>query len=389
MINIHNDQVFDVPDNDDEYSEENLVNKSMNDLVALVLKFRREMVKAEDKIAHMEILIAQKDKNYSELAVVRQDLIVSKNAEVKYMAAGDKAALERKKVTEGTAAEIIEGLKQFLSNKLSPLQTILASVESIKTTSSVLPNINTEVINMSTNVLPNLNNSMDGVTDSLGEVYSSLSKFGVDKSENGVNIPNILSSIESILKSTLNEHSEVAPSPIQHEGPCSYHELKDQPNILKCSLGCNATFQAAQPSSQVASLDFSVPPPLNQPYNPSVLGGKSAYDPLKGGLSQNFKPQNKYKSRQSLPTSQSSTKLQQSQLRTQQPFKQAQYQGFQSHQFQSQQQSNQRQLLQQQQPVSQLQQQPQQLNNMVVLSADQAKVLQKLQSVLGAQPQLP
>ena len=135
VINIHNDQVFDVPDNDDEYSEENLVNKSMNDLVALVLKFRKEMVKAEDKIAHMEILIAQKDKNYSELetklAVVRQDLIVSKNAEVKYMAAGDKAALEKKKVTEGTAAEIIEGLKQFLSNKLSPLQTILASVESI------------------------------------------------------------------------------------------------------------------------------------------------------------------------------------------------------------------------------------------------------------------
>ena len=52
------------------------------------------------------------------------------------------------------------------------------------------------------------------------------------KSENGVNIPNILSSIESILKSKLNEPSEVAPPPIQHEGPCGYHELEDQPNIL-------------------------------------------------------------------------------------------------------------------------------------------------------------
>ena len=61
------------------------------------------------------------------------------------MAEGDKAALELKKVGNGTAQDIIEGLKPFISGEMTALKNSLGSavgmLESLKLVCCQLPDV--------------------------------------------------------------------------------------------------------------------------------------------------------------------------------------------------------------------------------------------------------
>ena len=131
---------------DDDY----WLNKSKEELGSMIDEYKNRCIMAEDKVgALLDVIVFEKNRKIAALEAtvvsLKDELASAKQSRVSFMAEGDKAALELKKVGNGTAQDIIEGLKPFISGEMTALKNSLGSavgmLESLKLVCCQLPDV--------------------------------------------------------------------------------------------------------------------------------------------------------------------------------------------------------------------------------------------------------
>ena len=99
-----------------------LVDMSKEDLIGIIEKYKEVIVAADNKLgkfnAGMEAKNAVIDAHLKTISELKSQLDATKTGNVGFMAAADKANLEKKMLSDGFAAEVVAGLKPFIANQL-------------------------------------------------------------------------------------------------------------------------------------------------------------------------------------------------------------------------------------------------------------------------------
>ena len=236
----------------------------------LLDEYKGRLSATEEMFANQTVALANKDKEIVRLQNLLDEseanLAIAKAAQTSFMAVGDKAALERKRVTDSTADDIITALKPFFKQQLAPLtQSVDNLVDNIPKNFSLLDSQLVAVMETTSDSLETISDEVVKLRESCSSVTSSIR------------------SIETSLPSSSSPPSPTGtPEPV-HPPPCNFQLDEDQPGILLCSLGCGQTLHLA---GSRTSPDFSVPPPqkptTSAPFLPSVVS-----TPVKSKLNSN------------------------------------------------------------------------------------------------------
>ena len=297
---------------DDEY----WLRKSKEELGSIIDEYKNRAILAEEKNAALDIADLVKDKKIDVLEAsvdsLKKELALAKKSSVAFMAAGDKAALEQSKVSDGTSFEIMSSAVDLL--------------EALKLNSVDLPKMSEAVLGMSVGVpksfgiLTSLVESRDEASaEGLEGISGVLNNFGFRASGPGFDIPGSLATIQKTLSPDVVDSSP-APMPTKpHAGECNYKLAQGQTNTLTCTLGCTELVHTI-PDNGSAPIpqSFAVPPPGFAPgASGLVLGedqlmqpvygttptktGMSADVDFRGGLNRQMKQKvkhNKFKTKQ-------------------------------------------------------------------------------------------
>ena len=303
---------------DDEY----WLKKSKEELGSIIDEYKNRAILAEDKVAALDVALLKRDKKIDVLEAtvvsLKGDLVSAKRAAVSFMASGDKAAVELQKVGEGTAHEIIEGLKPFISGELSSLKSSMTSVVdmlgSMKISFGDVPGIKDTVENLSNSVPKSfkvltcfLEAKEEESSEGFETVAATLDKFGLGASASAFDVPGSLSSILTSMGSTSPVASTPPPPPLKpHGGACTFQMVQGQSNTLACTMGCVQPVHTV-PAQAPMVQNFAVPPPSFVSGAPGNVLGDSQFlqnvvattpvatkGNLRGGLAKQMKQKIKY-----------------------------------------------------------------------------------------------
>ena len=80
----------------------------------MIDEYKNRCIMAEDKVGALDVIVFEKNRKIAALEAtvvsLKDELASAKQSRVSFMAEGDKAALEVKKVGNGTALDIISGV---------------------------------------------------------------------------------------------------------------------------------------------------------------------------------------------------------------------------------------------------------------------------------------
>ena len=163
----------------------------------------------------------------AKLGEVSAKLQASKEAQAKFMVAGDKLSAENQALNEDTASTVM----RHIDPKLALLPTIHTDIGGLSSKVSELK----QVVDTFSGLLTSANDSTATNVNSMSEdvkgIKNSLENFGIDEFEEGVSIPDVLMSIKSpkgCIKGT--------------EQGC-FFESRSIPAVYICSCGCGREVQ--------------------------------------------------------------------------------------------------------------------------------------------------
>ena len=273
---------------DDEY----WLRKSKEELGSIIDEYKNRAILAEEKVAALDVALMERDKKIDVLVAtvtsLKEDLASAKAAAVSYMAVGDKASVEKKKVGDGTAHDIIEGLKPFISDELSGLKSSMTSALEmlgvLKLACGDVPGVKIAVENLSLTVPKSfkvltslVETKEEESSEGFENVAATLEKFGLCASSPAFDVPASLSSIQRSINSTSPVSSSPLPPPLKpHDGACTYQMVQGQPRTLACTLGCAQPVHTASTKAPVMQ-NFTVPPPRFVSGGPGPFLAESQY----------------------------------------------------------------------------------------------------------------
>ena len=195
----------------------------------------------------------------------------TKADKVGFMAAADKANLEKKMLADSLASEVVKSLKTFLTTQLKPLQSLTGMVDTIndnivKAAKDVKVHADTV-----TAVIETLHESE---MEDIGKMKDALAGVGITSEGTKHNIPDTLAALAA------NGPLLPQQSAPKHPGNCTYQASGVQGNSLICTLGCGSRVQLGVPAkpdqnlgAQVGTTHAQYPPPnLDQ----SVMYGSTS-----------------------------------------------------------------------------------------------------------------
>ena len=177
---------------------------------------------------------------------LKKELALAKSSGVAFMTAGDRAALEKSKVTDGASFDIIEGLKPFFTGELKSLKGSMGYavelLEEPKLNSVDLPKMKDAVLGLSVGVpksfgiLNSLVESKDEAsTEGLESVSGTLEKFGFGASAPGFDVPGSLQSMQKSWSSDVRDSTPPSVPVKPHVGDCNYKLVQGQSNHSDCT----------------------------------------------------------------------------------------------------------------------------------------------------------
>ena len=168
----------------------------------------------------------------AKLDEVSAKLLASQEAQTKFMVAGDMLHSKNQSYNEDTASTIT----RVLEPKLSSIPKMDTTVSNLSTTVSELKQTVDKFSDLITSSNASNATNLNSMSEDIKVIKNSLENFGIDEDEEGVNIPDVLLSLNSL-----------AGSISSPEGPkvtqgC-YFQSREIPAIYVCTCGCGHEVQ--------------------------------------------------------------------------------------------------------------------------------------------------
>ena len=183
----------------------------------------------------------------AKLGEVSAKLQASKEAQAKFMVAGDKLNAENQALNEDTASTVV----RVLEPKLALIPKINTDIGGLSSTVSELKQIVDTFSGLLTSANDSTTTNVNSISEDVKGIKNSLENFGIDELGEGVSIPDVLMSIKSPKGCIKGIEGAQATQ------GC-FFESRRIPAVYTCSCGCGRevqlepkTFQGIQ-SQQIA-----------------------------------------------------------------------------------------------------------------------------------------
>lgn len=245
-------------------SEYSLENKTHSELLTMIRDCHAIILSKDHKIDQLETDLLDSKNQIDDLKKEKEDIHAKLEDAMAgnsgFMIAADKANLEMKRLNDIFAAEVVKGLKPFITSQIATIQTNIKPVlEVADPVKRIL-----ETTENNSNKLDRINNTVEKFSEDFQKGFNTITD---------VSDTNLESTIEYIgeMKDKLNEmnHNIAAMrnndttkvnNKIKHAGLCSFQTTDDHPSTYTCTLGCGAVLQCTVPDAAP-----STAPPKPQP----------------------------------------------------------------------------------------------------------------------------
>ena len=242
-----------------------LSGKSEEELKRLVMDLQTKLVSASEQIEELTNGAAAKDEaltqSETKITELTAQLKEVKADTVGFMCAADKASIGNKILVDGLAAEVVKGLKPFITSQIKTIQSPPDArlSELLGDVSKKVEQINTNIVDAAKNVKIHsdslravIDTQHEATNETIEDVVHALDGVGITNEARGVNIIDTLVSLSAgkAVESSKQQQLPPAPTTTKHSGLCSWQSSESQPNILICKLGCGSQLSVPAPPVQ-------------------------------------------------------------------------------------------------------------------------------------------
>ena len=291
-----------------------LSDKSKDDLIDIIVKYKEVIVAADKKLCDYEAYMTAKnvviDGHVKTINDLKLQLDAAKNVTVGFMAAADKANLEKKRLSDSLAAEVVTGLKPFIANQLKSIESSLSPVkgmlEPLEKVTKKVELVDENVVKLASDFSKSAaktaainDTNHESTIEYIGEVKAALAGVGIGAGATTLDIPaTLLAMKQNMGLETQGTHV------MKHLGNCTYELAVGYPNILTCTQDCGSVLHMQGTESSIGTAPQVTTPsvpsggqltPQNTPvvpYPPPTL--PYSYPPPQSQQTNSYNTQPKY-----------------------------------------------------------------------------------------------